>query len=47
MLGYAFGVGVCCHLFAVLYEEPHLRRAFGAEYENYCLRVGRWLPKRQ
>ena len=24
-----------------------VRRAFGAEYENYCLRVGRWLPKRQ
>ncbi len=47
VLGYAVGVGVCCHLFVVLYEEPHLRRAFGAEYENYCLRVGRWLPKRQ
>jgi protein-S-isoprenylcysteine O-methyltransferase Ste14 len=27
-------------------EEPHLRRAFGVEYENYCARVGRWLPKR-
>jgi protein-S-isoprenylcysteine O-methyltransferase Ste14 len=47
MLGYALGVGFCCHLFVVLYEEPHLRRAFGAEYENYSLRVGRWLPKRQ
>jgi protein-S-isoprenylcysteine O-methyltransferase Ste14 len=47
VLGYAVGVGVCCHLFVVLYEEPHLRRAFGAEYESYRLRVGRWLPKRQ
>jgi protein-S-isoprenylcysteine O-methyltransferase Ste14 len=45
VLGYALGVGLCCHLFVVLYEEPHLRRVFGAEYENYCLRVGRWLPK--
>jgi protein-S-isoprenylcysteine O-methyltransferase Ste14 len=45
VLGYALGVGLSCHLFVVLYEEPHLRRVFGAEYENYCLRVGRWLPK--
>jgi hypothetical protein len=45
VLGYALGVGLCCHLFVVLYEEPHLRRVFGAEYEDYCLRVGRWLPK--
>jgi protein-S-isoprenylcysteine O-methyltransferase Ste14 len=34
------------HLFVRLYEEPHLRRVFGAEYEAYCRRVGRWLPKR-
>jgi protein-S-isoprenylcysteine O-methyltransferase Ste14 len=45
VLGYALGAGLCCHLFVVLYEEPHLRRVFGAEYENYCLRVDRWLPK--
>jgi protein-S-isoprenylcysteine O-methyltransferase Ste14 len=31
--------------FRLLYEEPHLRRAFGAEYEDYSVRVGRWLPK--
>jgi protein-S-isoprenylcysteine O-methyltransferase Ste14 len=46
ILRYVFGVALCCHLFVVLWEEPHLRRAFGVEYENYCLRVGRWLPKR-
>ena len=45
VVGYALGVGLCCHLFVVLYEEPHLRRAFGAEYEDYSVRVGRWLPK--
>ena len=34
------------HLFVVLYEEPTLRRTFGAEYEAYFRRVRRWLPKR-
>ncbi|MGH9554362.1 MAG: methyltransferase family protein [Terriglobales bacterium] len=33
------------HLFVVLYEEPTLRAKFGAEYEEYCRRVPRWLPR--
>jgi protein-S-isoprenylcysteine O-methyltransferase Ste14 len=33
------------HLFVVLYEEPHLARSFGAEYEDYRRRVPRWLPR--
>jgi protein-S-isoprenylcysteine O-methyltransferase Ste14 len=33
------------HLFVVLYEEPTLRRTFGDEYEAYCGRVSRWLPR--
>jgi protein-S-isoprenylcysteine O-methyltransferase Ste14 len=33
------------HLFVVLYEEPSLRRRFGAAYEEYCLHVPRWLPR--
>jgi protein-S-isoprenylcysteine O-methyltransferase Ste14 len=32
------------HLFVMLYEEPTLRRTFGAEYEAYCHRVRRWWP---
>jgi protein-S-isoprenylcysteine O-methyltransferase Ste14 len=32
-------------LFVWLYEEPTLRRKFGAEYEEYCRAVGRWLPR--
>lgn len=43
---YALALGIACHFFVVLYEEPRLRKDFGADYENYCSRVGRWLPKR-
>lgn len=32
------------HLFVVLYEEPTLRRSFGADYTAYCGHVRRWLP---
>jgi protein-S-isoprenylcysteine O-methyltransferase Ste14 len=32
-------------LFVVLYEEPTLRRKFGAAYEEYCRNVHRWLPR--
>ena len=31
-------------LFVVLYEEPALRRKFGAIYSDYCNSVNRWLP---
>ena len=29
----------------VLYEERVLRRTFGAEYEEYCRQVRRWVPR--
>lgn len=32
-------------LFVRLYEEPTLRRMFGAQYEEYCANVPRWLPR--
>jgi protein-S-isoprenylcysteine O-methyltransferase Ste14 len=32
-------------VFVRLYEEPTLRRMFGAEYEEYCRNVRRWLPR--
>lgn len=31
------------YLFVVSYEEPHLRSVFGAQYDEYCRRVPRWL----
>jgi protein-S-isoprenylcysteine O-methyltransferase Ste14 len=33
------------HLRVVLYEEPWLRRQFGAEWEAYLASVPRWLPR--
>lgn len=36
---------LACHIFAVAYEEPTLRRTFGQEYEEYSARVRRWWPK--
>jgi protein-S-isoprenylcysteine O-methyltransferase Ste14 len=36
-------VGVA--LFVQLYEEPTLRRTFGADYEEYCRNVPRWIPR--
>jgi len=46
VLVYAVLLALGFHLFVVLYEEPTLRRRFGAEYEAYCRRVPRWLPRR-
>ncbi len=33
------------HLFVVFYEEPSLRRRFGAVYDDYCKSVPRWVPR--
>lgn len=33
------------HLFVTGYEEPTLRKKFGAAYEEYCMRVPRWVPR--
>ena len=32
-------------LFVLLYEEPTLRKMFGAEYEEYRRNVPRWIPR--
>ena len=46
LLLYGIAVWTCFETFVVFYEEPHLRQVFGSEYESYCARVGRWLPRR-
>ena len=42
---YALLVVVGFHLFVVLYEEPGLKKKFGASYDGYCQRVPRWIPR--
>src|SRR5271154_3461750 len=32
-------------LFVALYEQPTLRRKFGADYEEYCRNVRAWIPR--
>jgi protein-S-isoprenylcysteine O-methyltransferase Ste14 len=46
LAGYLAAFLLITHLFVVLYEEPALRLAFGADYEAYCRRVSRWIPHR-
>jgi len=38
-------VALGVHLFVVFYEEPTLRKKFGADYEQYCRNVDRWWPR--
>lgn len=42
-----WGAVVLClfQSFVVFYEEPTLRRAFGASYDEYCRDVPRWVPR--
>lgn len=44
LLIYAAVVWLCFHLFVLIYEEPTLRRQYGAAYDAYRARVPRWLP---
>lgn len=46
LLIYLAAVVATFNSFVVFYEEPHLLREFGSEYERYCARVGRWFPRR-
>jgi len=45
VLIYFVCVWMAMFVFVMFYEEPHLRRVFGEQYEDYCGRVNRWLPK--
>jgi len=41
---YTIVMAVVFHLRVLWHEEPWLRRQFGAEWETYARRTGRWLP---
>jgi len=45
LLLYAFIFAAVATLFVMGYEEPHLARSFGAEYDQYRAKVPRWLPR--
>ena len=45
LLVYAGVFLLATHIFVVWYEEPTLTRLFGADYEAYRTRVGRWLVR--
>ena len=45
LLTYAVLAFLSVHLFILFYEEPALKRKFGASYEEYLRKVPRWIPK--
>ena len=45
LLVYATVVAFAFHLRVVFHEEPHLRNVFGKDYDVYCARTNRWLPR--
>jgi len=44
LLVYAAVAWVAFFGFVLSYEEPKLRKTYGAEYQAYCARVRRWIP---
>ena len=45
LIAYAASLLAAVNLFVVFYEEPTLRRKFGADYDVYCVNVRRWIPR--
>ena len=45
LLVYTAVIFAAFSVFVVWYEEPHLRKTFGAAYEDYYRKVPRWIPK--
>jgi protein-S-isoprenylcysteine O-methyltransferase Ste14 len=42
-----YGAMICLafDVFVIAYEEPTLRRRYGAQFNAYCAHVRRWLPR--
>lgn len=47
LVAYAAALFALAHVYVTRVEEPQLRRRFGADYDAYCARVPRWLPRRR
>jgi protein-S-isoprenylcysteine O-methyltransferase Ste14 len=45
IFAYAALIALGFAVFVMGYEEPTLRRQFGAEYEEFCRNVPRWIPR--
>lgn len=45
LAAYAAVVWLVLQFLVVFYEEPTLRRGFGARYDAYCTEVPRWIPR--
>jgi protein-S-isoprenylcysteine O-methyltransferase Ste14 len=45
ILLYSLMVTLGFHVFVVAYEEPHLKKVYGADYDAYCQAVPRWFPR--
>jgi protein-S-isoprenylcysteine O-methyltransferase Ste14 len=45
LAAYGAALAVFFHLFVMLYEERSLRTRFDGEYEEFCRRVPRWIPR--
>lgn len=43
--GELFVAALLVSILVLAYEEPLLRRMFGADYETYCRHVRRWIPR--
>ena len=45
LLIYGAAVWLAFFIFVLVYEEPILRHTFGAEYDVFCQKVPRWIPR--
>jgi protein-S-isoprenylcysteine O-methyltransferase Ste14 len=45
LFAYGLAVWLCFTAFVLGYEEPTLRKQFGEQYDAYCKRVPRWIPR--
>ena len=45
LLEYGLGLWAFFYIWVLALEEPELRAKFGAEYQDFCAHVRRWIPR--